>query len=78
MGKSTRLAEQNSPFILNRIRVIPQSFACHGGDNLEENIIYISLAWLNLTQSTLAMDRATNNSFKSNYFKILSLICWNI
>ena len=27
-----------------------------------------SLAWLNLTQSTLAMDRATNNSFKSNYF----------
>ena len=49
-----------------------------GGDSLEENIIYNSLAWLNLTQSTLAMDRATNNSFKSNYFKILYLICWNI
>ena len=29
-------------------RVIPEFFACHGGDNLEENIIYNSLAWLNL------------------------------
>ena len=35
---------------------------------------FITLAWFNLTQSTLAMDRATNNSFKYNYFKILSLI----
>ena len=53
-------------FLMIRCRVIAQSFVCH---NLEENIIYNSLAWLNLTQSTLAMDRATNNSFKSNYLK---------